>query len=364
MDINTNQFYIMQFIHIINYVILCTLLIEPLRFSKKITCVITFIGFFILYLPQLCFPSFFYNKIDSNTIQFILNTIYWSAHVFVSYGIIFLLLRRNWLHNYFYLILWDIIASIILAILTPLQFIFSNLWSILPYVSSIFSIFIIRKIFKYRFPLPQRFFYVLFILYTLFRIAFTLGGLNAAGTTGRTLLQIMIFIVSLLFLITISLMNKIVNYYIIRKCDYYQDLFHSSSMSSSTDELISYLKRQWKSMNTSLEVHNHLSDIYFHKNFQLYYLLILCNEILVYCCKDIKKPPINVYINIQQQMNYIIVSTGCIQSDSDIQFDFTNRFLLSLKEFLLTRLIQTLHGQIQFLDDDIHHTQIQIAYLS
>ena len=63
-------------------------------------------------------------------------------------------------------------------------------------------------------------------------------------------------------------------------------------------------------------------------------------------------------------MNYIIVSTGCIQSNSEIPFDFTNRFLLSLKEFLLTRLVETLHGQIQFLDDDIHHTQIQIAYLN
>ena len=363
MDINSNQFYIMQLIHIINYVILCTFLIEPLRFSKKITSVITLIGFFILYLPQFCFPSFFYNKIDSNIVQFTLSTIYWSAHIFVSYGIIFLIIKRNWLHNYFYLILWDIIASVILAVFTPLQFIFSIVWIILPFISSIFSIFIIKKFFKYRFQLPRNVFYVLFVLYTLFRIIFTLGSLNTTSSTGKLLLAIIILIVSLLFLITILLLNKIILHYIIQKCNYYQDLFHSSNRSSAY-ELILYLKKQWNPLNASLEVQNHLADINFRKNFQLYYLLILCNEILICCCKDNTNAPITSYLNIQQQMNYIIVSTGCIQSNSEIPFDFTNRFLLSLKEFLLTRLVETLHGQIQFLDDDIHHTQIQIAYLN
>lgn len=351
-----------QFISIINYVIFCTVLVEPLRFSRKKTCMITFICFFLLCSPQLCFPSFFHEKIDSTTTQFTLNIVYWFTYIILSYGIIFLILKRDWLHHYFYLMLWDIITGIILAIISPLLLSLKGIPVILPLLASALSIFFIKYFLRYYIQLPEKLYGIFLILYTLFRIITTFGTLHTTDSNAKMRLLLIIFVFSALFLISIFIINYAINHYIHKNFIKYQNLFDGTT--SSTDKFLSYLKKQWNFSGVSLEIYNPLTEAYFLQNSHLYYLLIACNEILLYYYKNASNKPSKIYLNIQQKMNYIIISAGCIQPDSAPSLSVMHRLFLSYKEILLSYLLKQLHGQVQFLDEDIHHTQIRIAYLT
>ena len=63
-------------------------------------------------------------------------------------------------------------------------------------------------------------------------------------------------------------------------------------------------------------------------------------------------------------MNYTIISTGYIQTESTDSIRWTDELSVSFDELLLHQLLKMLHGQVQFLDESTCHTQIQIVYLT
>lgn len=362
MEINFNHFYMMQFVQIINYIILYTVLIQPLRFSRKKTCMIVSICFFMLYLPQLVFPSFFHTGIDSNTAQFVINIIYWTLYTFFTYMIIIFIAKRNWLYNFFFIIVWDLIASSTLILLLPLQYFLPNIEFFLELISSIFSIFIIQKFLRCRIQLSQKSYKIFFVIYTIIQFLLTLCTLSVNNTTSEFILLGTVFFISVSLLSAIFFMNHFLTNYINQKCGYYQNLFELHPYSANWNRFLSYLQNQYQCSNISFDFHNRLPDSYFSNDHSLYYLLILCNQILLK--KSKKKNLSNVYLTIQQQMNYTIISTGYIQTESTDSIRWTDELSVSFDELLLHQLLKMLHGQVQFLDESTCHKQIQIVYLT
>lgn len=357
-----NSFYIIQSIQLINYVVLSANLLQPLRFSKKKTYFAAFICFFTLYLPQFCFPSFFQPNMDLTNFQFNINIIYWSIYFLASYGIFFFLLKRDWLHNFFLIIVWDVISLIFSVLLSPIQFIIPAIQPILPLIASFLSIIVIQKYLRNRINLSSNIYGVFSIIHALVRIFFTLWTLNVRDSDQKRLLLLIIFILSIVLLSTILLTNKIINHYINKKSKYYWELFQPSANFSSTgwNQFLLSIQKQCQEENISFDIKNHISDSHILKDYHLYYLLVLCYQILLY--KSNSDGSSRIYLNMQTQKNCMIISTGCINTTLHPHIPLYSSISTLSKEILLRQLLKILAGEVQFLDGDNYHTQIRIIY--
>lgn len=368
MDIQLTGFFASAISTVMVHVLLCMLLFDSFRFSKKISCVFAAAGFTILYLPQFFLPGLAAYQVQGINFANGLQVFYWAFVLPLEYGLILLLTKRQWLRNLFLYMLGDIILSVFYGFGSVLLDLFGNHSFLHIYgiffskgillLSALAAALIIRLFLKQRMRLNRRVTGCLVLLYTLLRIFFTAFQFTVSSRGQAVFVWGIVLLTVLLLLAGLLLARFCVLRYIrVQQERCWKQLQTESGAEMPLKQELRQIERQCEQYQIAHRI-NAIQVTPIDEK-RLVCLLDLVSRLLIERCAQQPLKRRTFLLSIQQQMHYTIVSMECTAPSGRNPRQFLKSLRQSLSEVVLNRMIRDCDGRIEFLDGEKGYFQIR-----
>ena len=330
--------------------------VSPLRLSRKLSGLITIIGFSLTIVPRMAFSDLFSPGTAATPDGLTFHFIYWILTMAIQYSLFFILIKRDWLHNILLYVIWDIIMTLFLFLFAIAIRIFwpqMHFQGILSFfcsiISAVFTALLLRQPFLKTIRLPENFCILIAFVYSIGRLVNTISLFRFDENSWQELVLYPVLILVVFLALMILLLNFSLNIYISRRCHNIEN---------------TYLRKKGKNIN---ELFNNLGRICDQQHTQFYPLISSdtdftdLNEKVLYSIEllfDLSREYTgrksdNIFFSIQEHKGFLILSScSDYQTASrNIRKKAVSLIKNTFFELLFNRVIKSCRGRVQYLDN-------------
>lgn len=348
-------------------VVFFLLVIHPLRFSRKITCLITIAAFSLTSLPCIFFPGLFSSGTAASSQGMTFHYIYWIVAMVIQYSLFFILLKRDWLRNMMLYVIWDIIialalssGAIIMQISLP-QIQLSGLTGVLCTAASAFiAAFLLRRPTLQTMRLPETFCIITVFVYSIGRLLNTVAVFRFEKEDWKVLVIYPVLALILFLSAAILCAYFGLNIYIGKK---YRDMtniyFSGKTKTNSIKNLLCDISNICTQRKIPFTFHISPDTAFPNINGSVLYAVQILFELSQ---KYTGRQSENIIFEVQEYKGVFILSSLSVYPDvpGNILENFVSAFQNTFLEILFNRIVKNCRGYIEYTDNSLYSKHIRV----
>lgn len=348
-------------------VVFFLLVIHPLRFSRKITCLITIAAFSLTSLPCIFFPGLFSSGTAASSQGMTFHYIYWIITMVIQYSLFFILLKRDWLRNMMLYVIWDIIialllslSAVIIQISLPNIQLYGLTGTLCTVISAFLAAFLLRRTRLQNMRFPDNFCIIAVFVYSIGRLLNTISVFRFEKENWKELVIYPVFTLILCLSTAIVFAYFGMNVYINKKCCVMAKIYltkerKNNNVAKLFYDLSSLCKRQ--KITFTFQIH---PDTAFPKiNGSVLYAVQILFELSQ---KYTGRQSENIIFEVQEYKGVFILSSLSVYPDvpGNILENFVSAFQNTFLEILFNRIVKNCRGYIEYTDNSLYSKHIRV----